>query len=179
MLSTTTAPTRRRSSTAGSCAIRDTTCTSPRRARHGSTWSNAGSRRSPTNSCDAACIAAHASWRRPSVGILRSRTNALGHSCGPRRPMKSPRASPDFVIESLTQDTSHLLHSLQQSFAGSFGASRRCWGQARSKRAGWIVRLNGFSTKPSISSVTTPRSASSPASPRITGVCPSPCGRVM
>ena len=80
----------------------------PRRAPRGSTWSSAGSRRSPTSSCDAACIAARASWRRPSAGTLRSRTNDRGHSCGPRRPMKSSRASPDFVIESLTQDTSRL-----------------------------------------------------------------------
>src|SRR3989454_4092556 len=56
----------------------------PRRAPRGSTWSSAGSRRSPTSSCDAACIAARVSWRRPSGGTLRSRTNDRGHSCGPR-----------------------------------------------------------------------------------------------
>ncbi len=51
--------------------------------------------------------------------------------------------------------------------------------EARSRRAGWSVRLNGWSTRPRFSSVTTPSKDSSPASPRITGLCPSPCGNAM
>ena len=52
--------------------------------------------------------------------------------------------------------------------------------QTRSIRIGSRVRLKGSNTRPRISKVTTPRSASSsPGSPRITGVCPSPWGRTM
>jgi hypothetical protein len=43
---------------------------------------------------------------------------------------------------------------------------------ASSMRMGSSVRLNGWSTRPGISSVTKPRSAP-PGSPRITGVCAS------
>lgn len=41
------------------------------------------------------------------------------------------------------------------------------------------IAVNWFSTMPSSSSVTAPSSASSPASPRMTVVWPSPCGSVM
>ena len=47
-------------------------------------------------------------------------------------------------------------------------------GYANSIRMGWRVRVNGLSTNPRISRVTTPSRASSPGSPRMTGVCPSP-----
>ena len=46
-------------------------------------------------------------------------------------------------------------------------------------RIGSSDRLKGLSTSPRISSVTAPRSGSSPGSPKMTGVCPSPCGKVM
>ena len=44
---------------------------------------------------------------------------------------------------------------------------------------GLSSRLNGSNTKPRISRVTTPSKASSPSSPKITGVCASPCGRII
>jgi transposase len=57
-------------------------------------------------SCGAASIAALANWKRLSPGTSRSRTSAPSPSCGQRRRTRSSRASLDFVIESLTQDTS-------------------------------------------------------------------------
>lgn len=50
-------------------------------------------------------IAARASWKRRSRATSRSTTRSRGPSSGRRRPMRSSRASPDSVIESLTQDT--------------------------------------------------------------------------
>ena len=51
--------------------------------------------------------------------------------------------------------------------------------QASIARIGSNERLNGLSTRPRISRVTAPRSGSSPGSPKMTGVCPSPCGKEM
>jgi membrane associated rhomboid family serine protease len=51
--------------------------------------------------------------------------------------------------------------------------------QASIARIGWSERLKGLSTRPRISSVTAPRRGSSPGSPKMTGVCPSPCGKEM
>jgi len=49
-----------------------------------------------------------------------------------------------------------------------------CLSYTSSILSGSKVLVNGLSFRPRISNVTTPRSASSPGSPRITGVCPSP-----
>src|SRR5882724_4538532 len=57
------------------------------------------------NNFAVASTAAPGNWRRPSVAISTLRTNARSRSGGPRRPMRSWRASNVFVIESLIQDT--------------------------------------------------------------------------
>src|SRR6266851_8360994 len=128
--------TRRPAFGAGSRAIRATTCTSRRPGRPGSTWSNGGLPPSPRNSCAAACIAVRRSSRPRSLGTSRSPTSGPGRLCGPNRPMKSSPVSPDFVIESLTQDTRRVCHGaaqtrVRESPASLRGLGRRFVGKAR------------------------------------------------
>ena len=81
-------------------------CTSRPPARRGSISSSAGSPRSRRSRSAAARTAARASSRPRSRSTSRSPTRRRSPSCGPRPPTRSSPASPDFVSESLTQDTS-------------------------------------------------------------------------
>ncbi len=76
--------------------------TSPRRARHASTWWSVGSRLSPTSSCDTERIAVRRPSRTRSARMSRSPTRQRSRSSGAGPPTRS---SSGFIGGLLTQDT--------------------------------------------------------------------------
>src|SRR5689334_24333640 len=96
-------------SSVGYCAIRASSCISPRPAVPGLTWSNAGSRCLLKGNCDGASTAAPANCKMRFELSSTITTDTPNPSSGPKLPIKSSNRLPDFVNEFLTQDTSSAL----------------------------------------------------------------------
>src|SRR6185312_1886489 len=101
-----TPPTNRRQSPAGSTATHDSTCTSPRPTRPGSTKSNDGSDCSPTSGCAAALTPACRRWKKTSATGSQRGTRTQNLSPGPKPPTRYSNASPHIYSAFLAQDTS-------------------------------------------------------------------------
>ena len=84
----------------------DSTCTTPRPTRRGSTKSNDGSACSPTRNYGAAPTARSRHWRTTFATGSRTGTTIPNRSPGPRPPTKSSNDSPHIYSEFLAQDTS-------------------------------------------------------------------------